>query len=54
MCNRSAMLVLMTIDPLANYPGYLLRRVSVVSMSELAQRLKALQLRPAEALTPHH
>jgi DNA-binding MarR family transcriptional regulator len=39
----------MTIDPLADYPGYLLRRVSVAAMADVARRLKTLELRPAEA-----
>jgi DNA-binding MarR family transcriptional regulator len=43
----------MIIDPLADYPGYLLRRVSVASMNGLARRLKALQLRPAEVAAPN-
>jgi DNA-binding MarR family transcriptional regulator len=37
------------IDPLANYPGYLLRRVSAGAMASLAKRLKKLDLSPTEA-----
>jgi len=37
------------IDPLTNYPGYLLRRASAVAMANLAKRLKRLDLSPAEA-----
>jgi DNA-binding MarR family transcriptional regulator len=37
------------IDPLTNYPGYLLRRASAVAMANLAKRLKKLGLSPAEA-----
>jgi len=37
------------IDPLANYPGYLLRRASAVAMANLAKRLKRLDLSPTEA-----
>jgi DNA-binding MarR family transcriptional regulator len=37
------------IDPLNNYPGYLLRRASAVSMGNLAKRIKALDLSPTEA-----
>jgi len=39
----------MDTDPLAQYPGYLLRRISVDSMAELTRRLRTLRLRPAEA-----
>jgi DNA-binding MarR family transcriptional regulator len=37
------------IDPLNNYPGYLLRRASAIAMGNLAKRLKGLDLSPAEA-----
>jgi DNA-binding MarR family transcriptional regulator len=37
------------IDPMQDYPGYLLRRASVVTMARLARRLKALHLSPTEA-----
>lgn len=37
------------IDPLTDYPGYLLRRASVVAMARLAKRLKALHVSPTEA-----
>lgn len=37
------------IDPLKNYPGYLLRRASTAAMADLAKRLEALGLRPTEA-----
>jgi DNA-binding MarR family transcriptional regulator len=37
------------IDPLNNYPGYLLRRASAIAMGNLAKRLKALDLSPTEA-----
>lgn len=37
------------IDPLKDYPGYLLRRASVAAMADLADRLAALDLRPTEA-----
>ena len=37
------------IDPLNNYPGYLLRRASAVAMGNLAKRLKAMNLSPTEA-----
>jgi DNA-binding MarR family transcriptional regulator len=37
------------IDPLANYPGYLLRRASAAAMASLAKRLKRLDLSPTEA-----
>jgi DNA-binding MarR family transcriptional regulator len=36
-------------DPLKDYPGYALRRASLSSTSELAKKLEALELRPAEA-----
>ena len=39
----------MVIDPLKDLPGYALRRASWASMSKLAKRLQALDLRPAEA-----
>lgn len=39
------------IDPLKDYPGYLLRRASAVAMADLAKRLRALDLRPTEATT---
>jgi DNA-binding MarR family transcriptional regulator len=37
------------IDPLEDYPGYLLRRASAAAMADLANRLSVLDLRPAEA-----
>src|ERR1700719_4744504 len=37
------------IDPLENYPGYLLRRASAIAMGNLAKRLKGLDLSPTEA-----
>lgn len=37
------------IDPLKDYPGYLLRRASAAAMANLADRLSLLDLRPAEA-----
>ena len=37
------------IDPLTNYPGYLLRRASAVAMGRLAKQLKGFQLSPTEA-----
>lgn len=37
------------IDPLKDYPGYLLRRASVAAMADLARRLGTLDLRPSEA-----
>jgi DNA-binding MarR family transcriptional regulator len=37
------------IDPLTNYPGYLLRRASAMAMGNLASRLKTLELSPTEA-----
>ena len=37
------------IDPLSNYPGYLLRRASAIAMGNLAKRLKGLDLSPTEA-----
>ena len=39
----------MITDPLENYPGYMLRRASAASMSELARRMTAFDLRPTEA-----
>jgi DNA-binding MarR family transcriptional regulator len=39
----------MATDPLKDYPGYALRRVSAAGMAALARRLEALDLRPAEA-----
>jgi len=37
------------IDPMADFPGYALRRASAAAMAQLAKRLAALSLRPAEA-----
>ncbi len=37
------------IDPLHNFPGYLLRRASAASLSELSTLLAALDIRPTEA-----
>ncbi len=39
----------MTIDPLKDFPGYLLHRVSADAMTRLARRLAPLGLRPTEA-----
>ena len=37
------------IDPLKDFPGYALRRASVVAMAQLTQRLSELSLRPTDA-----
>ena len=37
------------IDPMSDYPGYLLRRASAMAMARLAKRLKALHLNPTDA-----
>jgi DNA-binding MarR family transcriptional regulator len=37
------------LDPLQDYPGYLLRRASAVAMADLSRSLSALDLRPSEA-----
>jgi DNA-binding MarR family transcriptional regulator len=37
------------IDPMSDYPGYLLRRASALAMTRLAKHLKALQLNPTDA-----
>ena len=37
------------IDPLKDYPGYLLRRSSLTAMASLAKRLEGLSIRPTEA-----
>jgi DNA-binding MarR family transcriptional regulator len=37
------------IDPLENYPGYLLRRASAIAMGNLAKRLRVFDLSPTEA-----
>jgi DNA-binding MarR family transcriptional regulator len=37
------------IDALQNFPGYLLRRASAVSLAELSTLLAPLDIRPAEA-----
>ena len=37
------------IDPLRDYPGYMLRRASSFAMARLAKRLKPLNLSPTEA-----
>ena len=37
------------IDPLNDYPGYLLRRASALAMSKLAKQLKVLKVSPTEA-----
>jgi DNA-binding MarR family transcriptional regulator len=37
------------LDPLQDYPGYLLRRASAVAMADLSKSLSALDLRPSEA-----
>lgn len=39
----------MLIDPLEALPGYALRRASAAAMTQLAGRLEAIRLRPAEA-----
>jgi DNA-binding MarR family transcriptional regulator len=39
----------MSIDPLKDFPGYALRRISADSMAALARRLGTLGLRPTEA-----
>lgn len=36
------------IDPLEDYPGYLLRRASAAALTDLAGRLEPLNLRPSE------
>jgi DNA-binding MarR family transcriptional regulator len=40
---------LVTINPLRDLPGYLLRRASAWTMAELARRLEELELTPTEA-----
>lgn len=37
------------IDPMGDYPGYLLRRASALAMARLAKRLKILHLNPTDA-----
>lgn len=37
------------IDPMSDYPGYLLRRASALAMARLAKHLKALHLTPTDA-----
>ena len=37
------------IDPMSDYPGYLLRRASALTMARLAKRLKTLHLNPTDA-----
>jgi DNA-binding MarR family transcriptional regulator len=37
------------IDPMSDYPGYLLRRASALAMARLAKQLKALHLNPTDA-----
>ena len=37
------------IDPMSDYPGYLLRRASALGMARLAKHLKALHLNPTDA-----
>src|SRR5580700_2491940 len=37
------------IDPMSDYPGYLLRRASAMAMARLAKHLKALHLNPTDA-----
>ena len=49
LSNRSFRDVAVAIDPLENYPGYALRRVSAAAMEKLASRFAAFDLRPAEA-----
>ena len=39
----------MSVDPLKDFPGYALRRASATTMSILARKLAALELRPTEA-----
>lgn len=37
------------IDPMIDYPGYLLRRASAIAMARLAKHLKTLHLNPTDA-----
>jgi DNA-binding MarR family transcriptional regulator len=37
------------IDPMSDYPGYLLRRASAMAMARLAKHLKSLHLNPTDA-----
>ena len=37
------------IDPMSDYPGYLLRRASALAMARLAKHLKVLHLTPTDA-----
>lgn len=37
------------IDPMSDYPGYLLRRASAIAMARLAKHLKALHVNPTDA-----
>jgi DNA-binding MarR family transcriptional regulator len=37
------------IDPMSDYPGYLLRRASALAMARLAKQLKTLHLNPTDA-----
>jgi DNA-binding MarR family transcriptional regulator len=37
------------IDPMSDYPGYLLRRASALGMARLAKHLKTLHLNPTDA-----
>ncbi len=37
------------IDPMSDYPGYLLRRASAIAMARLAKHLKTLHLTPTDA-----
>src|SRR5580698_234506 len=37
------------IDPMSDYPGYLLRRASALAMARLAKHLKTLHLNPTDA-----
>ena len=37
------------IDPMSDYPGYLLRRASAMAMARLSKHLKAVHLNPTDA-----
>ena len=47
--SNSSLYAMFMIDPLHNFPGYLLRRASAASLSELSTLLAALDIRPTEA-----
>jgi DNA-binding MarR family transcriptional regulator len=40
---------ILMIDPMSDYPGYLLRRASALAMARLAKHLKILHLNPTDA-----